>query len=358
MIKKGIMQLPLHNGKAPYWLTKRMLKLSYCIARIIIEEYGSKEFLARLSDPLWFQAFGCVLGYDWHSSGITTVVTGVLKQALKDMPVMVAGGKGKNARNTIHEIGEICDKFNINEHKRDAMIHASRIIAKVDNILLQDGYSLYHHTFIIDEHGSWIVIQQGMDTNARNARRYHWLSDNVKSFVNEPRSGIISSMIKDNTLDLTSSRSEEARKVSLDIANDDPNNTISSIHKLMPNTLDRWIYNGIEAYSMPRRLNWDIFKKIYDIHPRTYEELIAIRGVGANTIRALALIAELIYGAKASWKDPVKFTFAHGGKDNVPYPVDRKAYDESIRILKEAIEGADIDSRAKLEALKRLKGIL
>ncbi len=353
------MELPLHHGKAPAWLTERMKRLAYCISKIIIEEHGHREFLARLSDPLWFQAFGSVLGYDWHSSGVTTVVTGVLKQVLnQEMGMMVAGGKGRKGNNTPYEIADICNRFGIS-NKIDEMVYASKIAAKVDNILLQDNHTLYHHAFIIAEDGSWAIIQQGMDLNSLTARRYHWLSTNLKDFINEPRNGIISSDIRENVLDLSSKDSEECRKVSLDIANDYPSNTISSIYRLRIDTLDRWIYgNCIEAYGMPKSLDWSIFKKIYDIHPSSYEELISIRGVGGATVRALALIAELIYGSKPSWKDPVRFTFAHGGKDGVPYPVDRKLYDKSINILKEAIEGSEIDRDTRLNMLRRLRVLL
>jgi len=360
MHKIGIMQLPLHNGKAPYWLTQRMKRLAYYIVKIIIHEHGSDELLEKLSDPLWFQALGCVLGYDWHSSGITTVVSAVLKQVLNDeLGIMIAGGKGLKGRDTPNEIKTICDKFNINDKERDYMVYASKMAAKIDNSLLQDNYTLYHHIFIVTEDGSWGVVQQGMDLKLKMARRYHWLSSNITDIVNEPRSGIISNDIRDNVLDLTSKESIECRRVSVDIANDNPNNTISSIYRLKPNTLDRWFYNNkLEAYGMPKRLNWDIFKKIYDIHPRNYEELISIEGVGASTVRALALIAELIYGAKASWKDPVRFTFAHGGKDGVPYPVDRALYDKNIKILKEAIESSEIEREIMLDALKRLSKFL
>ena len=356
MHKRGVIQLPLHGGKAPAWLTRRMKRLAYYISKIIIHEEGHNQFLAKLSDPLWFQAFGCVLGYDWHSSGLTTVVTGVLKDALdEELGIMIAGGKGKKGRNALDEIDEICNTFNISSSKLEYMKHASRLAAKVDNSLLQDNYTLYHHAFIITENGSWAIIQQGMDLEQKMARRYHWFD--TKELINEPRNGIISSDIRSNVLDLTARESEECRKVSIDIANDNPNNTIASIYRLMPNTLDRWIY-GIEAYGMPRRLNWQIFKKIYDVHPRNYEELISIRGVGPSTIRALALIAELIYGSRASWRDPVRFTFAHGGKDNVPYPIDRKLYDKNIRILRDAIEGSEVENSIKLDALKRLRHFL
>ncbi|MEM4145223.1 MAG: DUF763 domain-containing protein [Candidatus Nitrosocaldus sp.] len=363
-MRTGMIQLPLHDGKAPRWLVERMKNLSYLITKAIVLEHGHGTLLERLSDPLWFQAFGCVLGYDWHSSGVTTVVTGVLKHALAehayDLGVMVAGGKGRNALKASNEIVEICDAFGISSSKTNELLYASRMAAKVDNTLLQDGHELYHHAFIIAEDGRWAVVQQGMDVNARTARRYHWL--NAKGFVDEPRSGIIGSSILANVLDMTAKESEECRRVCVDIAND--SNTVSSVQLLYKqSTLDTWLannnnnattYRDVEVYAMPKHIDWSIFKRIYDVHPRNYEELIAVRGVGAGTVRALALIAELIYGARASWRDPVRFTFAHGGKDGVPYPVDRRTYDESIRVLKEAIEGLDVDDRMRKDMLVRL----
>lgn len=405
-MRTGIMQLPLHDGRAPRWLAERMKMLSYLIARAIVLEHGHREFLARLSDPLWFQAFGCVLGYDWHSSGITTVVTGVLKQALiehgYDLGIMIAGGKGKamSGQRMGDEIDETCTILKLGSRRRDEMLYASRMAAKVDNTLLQDGHSIYHHAFIIAEDGTWAVVQQGMDAHAGTARRYHWLSSRVRSFVDEPRSGIIGSdVITGGVLDMTARESEECRKVCVDLANDI--NTVSSVQLLYKqSTLDGWIngssssdssnssdhlvgdYNRIKygnydncnynckgnsctdgistinafsIYSMPEEIDWSLFKRIYDVHPSSYEQLIAIKGVGSSTVRALALIAELIYGVRASWKDPVRFTFAHGGKDGVPYPVDRKVYDESIKVLRDAIEGLDVvNSNTKMGMLKRL----
>lgn len=383
-MRTGIMLLPLHDGKAPRWLAERMKRLSYLIAKAIVLEHGHGEFLARLSDPLWFQAFGCVLGYDWHSSGVTTVVTGVLKQALLehggDLGLLIAGGKGRSSRLALDEISAICDAFSIGERRRDGMLYASRMAAKVDNMLLQDGHALYHHAFIVAEDGSWAVVQQGMDARAGTARRYHWLSTNIKSFVNEPRSGmIIGSSMLASVLDMTASESEECRRVCVDLANDA--NTLSSVQLLYrQSTLDGWLSSGygcsssggsgsgssgsskgigsnIDVYSMPRDIDWHVFKRIYDAHPRSYEELVAMRGVGAGTIRALALIAELVYGARASWRDPVRFTFAHGGKDGVPYPVDRRRYDESIRVLRDAIEGLDVESSVRMGMLKGLSKV-
>jgi len=335
-----------------------MEKLSYAISKLLIEEHGQHEFLKRMSDPLWFQAFGCVLGFDWHSSGLTTVVTGVLKQSLKpDMHgIMLAGGKGSKVVNAKRDIANICENFSLSDGKLNELLYASRISAKVDNAAVQDGYTLYHHAFFLAEDGSWAVVQQGMNPDNRMARRYHWLADSVESFVNEPHSGIISDAASEQTLNMTSRLSEECRKTCVDIANSNPNNVISSIQRLpIKDSLDQWFGNQTsEAYAMPWHLDWGLFKRVYDVKPRDYEELIAIRGVGPSAVRALALVAELIYGARPSWRDPVKFSFAHGGKDGVPYPVDRKVYDKSIKILMEAIEGAEIEREVRLKALRRL----
>lgn len=360
LVKKGTIQLPLHPGHAPQWLVKRMEKLSFAISKLLIEEHGQHEFLRRMSDPLWFQAFGCVLGFDWHSSGLTTVVTGVLKQSLKPdvHGVMLAGGKGKKAVNAKHDIANICETFSLSDNKLDELLYASRISAKIDNAAVQDGYMLYHHTFFLAADGSWAVVQQGMNPDNKMARRYHWLSDSIESFVNEPHSGIISDTASEKTLDMTAGLSEECRKTCVDIVNSNPNSVISSVRRLpIKNSLDQWFGSqptDIEAYAMPWHLDWELFRRVYDVKPRNYEALIAIRGVGPSAVRALALVVELIYGTSPSWKDPVKFSFAHGGKDGVPHPVDRKVYDKSIKLLMEAIEGAEIEREVRLKAPRRL----
>lgn len=197
--KRGTIQLPLHSGHAPQWLVKRMEKLSYAISKIIVEEHGHHEFLKRMSDPLWFQAFGCVFGFDWHSSELTTVVTGVLKQALKPdvHGIMLAGGKGSRATNVRSEICNICEIFGLSDAKLNELLYASRISTKIDNAAVQDGFTLYHHTMLMTEDGSWTVVQQGMNPDNKMARRYHWLHDSIRSFVNEPHSGIISDSTND-----------------------------------------------------------------------------------------------------------------------------------------------------------------
>jgi len=253
--KASTINLPLHTGHASAYLVHRMIRLSHAMSKVIVDEYGQTEFLRRLSDPLWFQAFGCVLGFDWHSSGVTTVVAGVLKQALKPdvHGISMAVGKGKKSTSAKADVPLLAEKLGLSSAKIDSLLHASSMAAKVDSAALQDGYSLYHHVILFDERG-----------------------------------------------------------------------------------------------------DWELFKRIYDIQPRNYEELLSIRGVGGATVRALSLIAELIYGAPASWNDPVKYSFAHGGKDGVPYPVARKVYDESIHYLCGAIEGVEIEREERTDAMKKL----
>ena len=368
-MKTSTINLPLHNGHAPSYLIRRMIKLSYAISKVLVDEYGQQEFLRRLSDPLWFQAFGCVLGFDWHSSGVTTVVTGVLKQSLKDdiHGISISGGKGKRSTTTKVDIPKLAEKnYNLSSIKINNLIYASKMAAKVDNAAVQDGYELYHHIILFDEHGNWAIVQQGMNPVNKMARRYHWIC--------EPHAGIISEYKSPHTLNMTAFESKDNQKVCLDLATGDVDNLKSSIYKLTTardnNTLDSWIntdneyggykiYNNdcdgcIEKYEMPRRLDWALFKRIYDIKPQNYEQLLNISGVGPATVRALSLIGELIYGTKASWEDPVKYNFAHGGKDGVPYPVACKTYDKSIAYLSSAIEGAEIEREERIQALKKL----
>lgn len=371
MKPRATINLPLHGGHAPQYLIKRMIKLSYAISKVIVDEYGEQELLKRLADPLWFQAFGCVLGFDWHSSGVTTVVTGVLKQSLKEdvHGISIVGGKGKRATKAKMEIPYLADKhFNLSSAKINKLLYASKMTGKVDNAAVQDGYSLYHHVVIFDKYANWTVVQQGMNSFNCMARRYHWTSETINSFISEPHSGIISRFKNPNTLNMTSSESYENQKISVDLATGDINNLMSSVHKIIAakeslnsTTLDDWLSDSsktslqyCEHYEMPRKLDWNLFRKVYDIQPKNYEELISIPGIGPAAVRALSLIGEMIFGTRASWQDPVKYNFAHGGKDGVPFPVARKTYDKSISYLYSAVEGADIEKKDKIQSLKRL----
>jgi hypothetical protein len=368
MAKTGIANLPLHGGKAPRWLFKRMTLLSKGIIDVILYEYGKEELLRRISDPFWFQALSCTLAYDWHSSGCTTVTCGALKEALipQEHGFAITGGKGKTSRKTPNEIEEIGENYNFSTHKIEELKYASRMAAKIDNTAIQDGYTLYHHVFFFTEEGKWAVIQQGLNTETNYARRYHWISENVDNFVCQPHKAIIGNISQKKVLDMTSKESLSAQEISLDLVNDNPLHLKRDWYLLtkptQQRTLDNWISSkykkiNFEYLYMPRSINWNKMRKIYDFQPRNYEELLSIKGVGSKTIRALALISDLIYGNKPSWNDPVKFTFAHGGKDAVPYEVDRTTYSNSIRYLEYTLKQAKINNNEKLHALKRLKNL-
>jgi hypothetical protein len=362
--RTGVAQLPLHYGKAPEWLTKRMKGLAREIVTIIINEYGRADFLKRISDPFWFQALGCVLAYDWHSSGVTTVLTGVLKEAIipEEHGLAVCGGKGRASRQTPAEIESAGERFSFSTDNIEALQYASKMSAKVDNTAVQAGYQLYHHAFLISEDGKWAVIQQGMCPQDRTARRYHWLSENIQNFVVEPHNAIVGDARRDAVLDMTSKESEGCRKASVDIAKEKPEKIMrmiiptnpvyqKSLQDWLPKTAER---QSIDTLSMPRGINWKTLKQVYDFQPKNYEELLSFKGVGPATVRGLALVAELIYGEKPSWKDPVKYSFAYGGKDGVPFPVDRKAMDESIQMLRQAVQEAKFGDKEKMRSLQRL----
>jgi hypothetical protein len=368
MYRTGVANLPLHGGKAPSWLTTRMRKLAKEIVTIIIDEHDADTFLTRISDPYWFQAFGCVLGYDWHSSGVTTVVTGILKQALspEEHGIAVCGGKGKASRQAPTEISRAAEEFGFSENHIQTLTYTSRITAKVDNTAIQAGYQLYHHAFLVTENAKWAVIQQGMSPQDRTARRYHWLSDNVTNFVVEPHNAIVGDAKREKALNMTAKTSEGCRKASVDIAKEPPNKLMRLFEAARPlnqKSLQEWLPKSstnthqqpVAVLQMPRNINWETLKRVYEFKPRNYEELLSVRGVGPATVRGLALVAELIYGEKPSWEDPVKYSFCVGGKDGVPFPVNRGAYDEIIGILQNAITQAKVDGKEKMRSLQRLR---
>jgi len=354
----GTADLPLHRGPVPAWLMSRMRHLASEIIKVIVLEHGSAEVIRRMSDPFWFQAFGCLLGFDWHSSGLTTVVVGAIREgtSLEEHGLAVVGGKGNVARSVPEKITAMA----IDERIADELVRASRLSAKVDNTAVQDGYTLYHHAIIFNEKGIWAVVQQGMNTATRYARRYHWLSEKLRSFVDEPHSGIFSGHVEKYALDLTSKPNEEVRKASVDLACEKPNKlikwinliahrqtTLSDMHNLDLEKLPKHL-------TMPRRIDWETIKRTYDIHPRNYEELIEIKGMGPKTVRALALVSAIIYGTEIDWRDPVKYSFAHGGKDGVPYPVERRRMDKVIVFLRESVEASALGREEKLTALRKL----
>jgi hypothetical protein len=342
-----------------------MVKLAQGITEIIILEYGEKELLTRLSDPFWFQAFSCVLGYDWHSSGTTTVTCGAIKEALDPEihGICVAGGKGKTSKKAPLEILDGSEIIGLSEWKIKNLVYASKMSAKVDNSAIQDSYRLYHHVLVFTEDGDWCVIQQGMNPQNSYARRYHWLSDSFENYVHEPHASIVGEKENQRTLDMTSCRSQKAQRVSLDLVRDSPKrlkNLVYSLRKPNQSSLSQWGFEagGFESHSalvMPRSINWNAIFAAYEFQPKNYEKMLAISGIGPATVRALALISEVVYGEKASWNDPVKFSFAVGGKDGVPYPVDKKVMDESVDILRNGISQAKLGKKERLDAISRLR---
>ena len=357
----GTADLPLHGGHVPPWLMEKMKTMASAIVKVIVEDHGKRELLRRLGDPYWFQSLGCVLGFDWHSSGLTTVVTGALREALSldSHGVMAIGGKGGLGRKIPEKISEL----DLSDSVVNELIRASRLTAKVDNAVLQDGYQIYHHIIIFTEDGEWTVIQQGMNPELRYARRYHWIGEDVESFVVEPHSGIAGSRSEKLVLNMVSRESEEARKTSVDLVSENPSKLIRLVNLAInkQETLTAWIEKNVEErisipkhLNMPKRINWSAVRRAYDWRPRDYEELIEVKGLGPSTIRALALISALIYGARIDWRDPLKFSFAVGGKDGVPYPVSRRTYDRAIAFMRQILEAAEVEREEKKLALKRL----
>jgi len=354
--RTGIADSPLHGGKAPRWLFQRMSMLARQLIIAIVCEFGAHELLHRVSDPHWFQAFGSVLGFDWHSSGLTTTVCGAMKEGIKglekELGFYVAGGKGKAGLKTPEHILGFGESLSIDPKD---LVYASKMSAKVDNAGLQDGYTLYHHAFFFTSKGQWAVVQQGMNETSRYARRYHWLGKTVCEFTREPHAAICASRVEKNVLNMVARESEEARKTSTLMGRQTPDSLVDELKKVQSLKLPR--RHAILAGDLhPDRL-YKTLLKTYEAQPDDFESLIGLQGVGPKTIRALALLSELIYGANVSFRDPARFSFAHGGKDGHPYPVDRTSYDRSIEILKQAVERARIGDGKKMEAIKRLERI-
>jgi uncharacterized protein len=352
-MRTGITQLPLHRGKAPAWLFQRMKRLSKEIVFFVIDTGGADELLYRVSDPFWFQALGCALGFDWHSSGVTTTVCGALKEAIrgmeKELGFYIAGGKGRASRKTPQEIMERCDQGPIDGAR---LVYASRMSAKVDSAALQDGYQIYHHSFFFTEKGSWAVVQQGMNEETRYARRYHWLSQGLADFVCEPHWAICCDR-RNEGLNLVALESEEAREAITKTSRERPDFLVAEGKKVNSLYLPRQHAIPMEELRLERLEK--AFVNVYERSPKNFEEVLGVPGVGPKSLRALTLISELLYGTKPSFKDPSRFSFAHGGKDGHPYPVDRAAYDKTIEVLQYAVERARVGDHEKIEAIRRLK---
>jgi hypothetical protein len=348
----GLAVLPLHTGRAPAWLFGRMVRLAREVLGHVVADYGPHEVLVRLSDPFWFQAFGCVLGFDWHSSGVTTTTCGAIKEAVRgledDFGFVVAGGKGAASRKTPFEIERACERLG---QDPAVLVKASRLSAKVDNTAVQDGHQLYHHCFLFTPRGSWCVIQQGMSDATRTARRYHWLGDRVTSFVEEPHAAVCADA-RAPTLNLVALESDRARLATTAVATRRPAETLADLEKL-----PQLVMPGRHAVGTadidPKRLHKTLLKT-YERAPGHFADLLGTEGVGPKSLRALTLVAELIHGARASTRDPARFAFAHGGKDGTPFPVERATYDRTIELLRGALGRARVDHSDRARAFKRL----
>jgi hypothetical protein len=359
--------LPLHYGKAPDWLLSRMKELSSFLLEIFLDEFGIKEFMLRISNPLFFQAFSNLLGFDWNSSGATTVLCGVLKSVLNEgeYGIKVAGGKGRHGLQTPDELRYYGGDMGLKSTQVEELIYMSKISAAIDNSILQDGYDLYHHCMFVGENGVWAVIQQGMNTDRKMARRYHW-NFQMENELNDPHAGIMTSMKHPWIINLATEMSEENRNVSLDIIKDGKvKRDFESLLSLTRNGgINLTNFNvGVENYkpiihqqlfSIPRRVDWKAIERAYQLQPDNYLELIQIRGIGKETVRALSLISSLLYGADFSKDDPAKYCFAFGGKDGVPFPIKKDIYDETIEFMREVMKQKKLGDFSGINAIKNL----
>ncbi len=386
-MKTGIATIPLEWGRCPRWLFERMKRLSRGILLAIVQEFGPEEILKRLADPVWFQSFGCVMGFDWNSSGLTTTTLGAIKTGIFDIQhelgIFICGGKGKTSRKTPQEI-EKYGQFKGSSFVSD-LVYASRMAAKVDSALVQDGYQIYHHNFLFTKTGRWTVIQQGLNPANRTARRYHWLSSSVKSFVEEPHSGIITD-VRTKPLNLTAKISSKNREISTQLVAEEPKTFLKDFKVLLgkgirerrlpagqfrkKNFLMRqkrtpsfvkMELNNVEFHWHPilkerfdlKRLTKTIFLAHYQ-KPKNFEKLLAIKGIGPKTIRALSLVSEIVYGAKPSYEDPARYSFAVGGKDGTPFFVKKDVYDKLLAVMEKGIRKTKISQKEKDLAIKRL----
>jgi len=370
--RSGNADLPLHGGRVPPWLADRMTRLGAVMSQAIVHHYGRDELLRRLSNPFWFQSFGAVMGMDWHSSGITTSVIGALKRGLTplqgELGIYVCGGRGKHSRKTPQELTSIGERVGFDGA---SLARASRLVAKVDSAAVQDGFDLYLHGFIVTDDGHWAVVQQGMNGERKQARRYHWLSEGLTSFVDDPHSAIDGEE-QGQIVNLADRRAEASRRAQLSLLTElGPDRIVRELalvenemtpaaeqqaldaQPLLPHLIMPAHHDVRSADVIPRRLH-AAFAAAAERGPQDFPELLLTPGVGARTVKALAMVAEVVHGTPCRFSDPARFSFAHGGKDRHPYPVPLKVYDETIKVLKSAVQKAKLGREEELDALKRL----
>lgn len=348
-MSRSYADLPLHYGQVPPWLYNRMSQMGVAIVEAIIQDYGRAAVIQRLSDPFWFQALGCVLGMDWHSSGITTSVMGALKRSVnvraKELGIYICGGKGKYSKETPTELLRIADQTGMNG---DLLVRSSKLSAKVDNTAIQDGYQLYLHSFVLSSDGDWAVIQQGMNDSNGMARRYHWHSPTLKSFVEEPHTFIYGAN-QGQIINITDKHADTTRSGILQLAQEHPDKLLPEIRKLtMPS------HHDVKAKDVDLKRLGSVLAVAYEKQNLDMESLLLLEGLGPRTLQSLVLVSEVIHGTPSRFEDPARFSFAHGGKDGHPFPVPTKVYDEAIRTLDNAIQRAKMGNTEKSEAIKAL----
>src|SRR3984885_12543195 len=353
MKRSGFADLPLHGGRVPPWLAERMTKLGTAISENILRHYGTSALLSRLSDPFWFQALGCVMGMDWHSSGITTSVMGALKRGLnpraRELGIYVCGGRGKHSRKTPEELRAFSESANL---VGEALVRSSRLAARVDNNAIADGFQLYLHTFIVATSGEWAIVQQGMNGTSALARRYHWHSAAVRDFTSEPHSGIVGEH-QGTIMNLVDAQAKAAQDAMLEIAREKPESTLREVRKLeLP------AHHDVRAENVDLKRLGAVLAVAHEKDLRDFAELLLLEKLGPRTLQSLALIAEVVHGTPSRFSDPARFSFALGGKDRHPFPVPLKTYDESLSVLRTALDSARAGDRDKLDGMRRLDGFV
>jgi len=347
--RSGIADLPLHGGRVPAWLATRMTALGTAMAECIVAHYGRSAFLSRLSDPFWFQAYGAVMGMDWHSSGITTSVMGALKRGLNaragELGLYVCGGRGRHSRNTPAELQQIADASGLDGQ---ALVRASRLTARIDNNAVDDGFQIYLHAFVLSADGEWAVVQQGMNEETRLARRYHWHSPAVRDFVSEPHTAIVGAS-QGTIRNLVDRGAGPAQSALLTIAREDPVKTLAEVRRLEMPT-----HHDVRREDVNAKRLGAVLALAHERDLRDFASFLLLEQLGPRTLQSLSLIAEVVHGAPTRFEDPARFAFAHGGKDGHPFPVPLKVYDDSIGVLRRALAAAKVGRSEKLGGMKRL----
>lgn len=357
MKRSGVADLPLHGGRVPSWLAQRMTTLGTGITEAIVHDYGTSGFLSRLSDPFWFQALGAVMGMDWHSSGITTSVMGALKRGLtpraNELGLYICGGRGRHSRNTPAELRLLGDRRGFDA---DALVRTSRLTARIDNNAMADGFQIYLHNFVVTESGEWAVIQQGLNDQSGMARRYHWHSPTVRDFVSEPHTGIVGEN-QGTIMNLVDTQARRAQSALLEIAHERPEKTLQAArHLKLPATrhLKLPAHHDVREKDVDLKRLGAVLAVAYEKDLHDFAELLLVENLGPRTLQSLALVAELVHGAPSRFSDPARFSFAHGGKDRHPFPVPLKTYDESLNVLRTALDASKVGDKEKLEGFRRL----